>query len=275
MTESRMYPAQDDAAMLAAYADARATFKFFWRELSWEYRRIVPALSLAAIKLPFATDASAVGAPSHEHMWVSDVQFDGEQLSGSLLNDPAWISELAAGDAVSAPIGELEDWMYVIDGLAYGGHTIDAMRRTMPQDERAEHDVAWGLDFGGPGAVRLVPARVQERKGGLFGKLFGSKPAQPTAAQQDPSQCEHPMSENMGAKFDQGLRDQPDMVHFRDDAGWTLLQRDALAGNYQPVSLLLKHGADASLRTPSGNTALDLARQMQWPRIVQLLEGYR
>lgn len=81
------------------------------------------------------------------------------------------------------------------------------------------------------------------------------------------------MSENMGPKFDEGLRDQPEMVQLRDDAGWTLLQRDALAGNYQPVALLLQHGADLTLRTPSGKTALDLARQMQWPRIVQLLEG--
>lgn len=275
MTESRMYPAQDDAAMLAAYAAARATFKFFWRELSWEYRRIVPALSLAAIKLPFATDAFAVGAPSHEHMWVSDVQFDGDQLSGKLVNKPAWISGLAAGDAVSAPIGELEDWMYVIDGLAYGGHTIDAMRRAMSPAEQIEHDVAWGLDFAELGEVRLVPKPVQERKGGLLDKLFGRKPGQPAAAEQDPSECEHPMSENMGPPFDQGLRDQPDMVHFRDDAGWTLLQREALAGNYQPVSLLLKHGADPSLRTPAGQSALDLARQMQWPRIVQLLEGHR
>ncbi|MEA5123082.1 DUF2314 domain-containing protein [Xanthomonas floridensis] len=275
MTESRTYSAQDDAAMLAAYVDARATFKFFWRELSWEYRRIVPALSLAAIKLPFATDASAVGVPSHEHMWVSDVQFDGDQLSGKLVNKPAWISGLSAGEAVSAPIGELGDWMYVIDGLAYGGHTIDAMRRAMSPAEQIEHDVAWGLDFAELGEVRLVPKPVQERKGGLFDKLVGRKPAQPAAAERDPSEREHPMSESMGPQFDQALRDQPDMVHFRDDAGWTLLQREAQAGNYRPVSLLLKHGADASLRTPSGKSALDLAWQMQWPRIVQLLEGHR
>ncbi|MBG3851041.1 DUF2314 domain-containing protein [Xanthomonas sp. WHRI 8391] len=274
MTDNRMYFANDeDAALQAAYAAARDTFKFFWRELSWEYRRIVPGLEMAAVKLPFATDASATDAPSHEHMWISDVQFDGEQVSGSLLNDPEWIAGLTAGDAVSAPIIDLEDWMYVVDGQVYGGHTIAAMRRTMSQAERAEHDAAWGLDFGEPGVVRLVPAPVPERKSGLFGKMFGSKPAQVVATEQAPSEREHPMSENMGAKFDEGLRDQPDMVHFRDDAGWTLLQRDALAGNYQPVSLLLKHGADASLRTPSGKTALDLARQMQWPRIVQLLEG--
>lgn len=274
MSDNRMYFANDeDAALQAAYAAARDTFKFFWRELSWEYRRIVPGVEMAAVKLPFASNASAADAPSHEHMWISDVQFDGEQVSGSLLNDPEWIAGLAAGDAVSAPITDLEDWMYVVDGQVYGGHTIDAMRRTMSPAERAEHDAAWGLDFGEPGAVRLVPAPVQERKGGLFGKMFGSKPAQVAVAELDPSKREHPMSENMGPKFDEGLRDQPDMVHFRDEAGWTLLQRDALAGNYQPVSLLLKHGADASLRTPSGKTALDLARQMQWPRVVELLEG--
>ncbi|MFC7520351.1 DUF2314 domain-containing protein [Xanthomonas populi] len=229
MTDNRMYFANDeDAARQATYAAARDTFEFFWRELSWEYRRIVPGLEMAAVKLPFATDASAIDAPSHEHMWIFDVQFDGEQVSGSLLNDPEWFAGLTAGNAVSAPITDLEDWMYVVDGQVYGG---------------------------------------------LFGKLFGSKPAQVAATEQAPSEREHPMSENMGAKFDEGLRDQPDMVHFRDGAGWTPLQRDAAAGNDQPVSLLRKHGADASLRTPSGKTALDLARQMQWPRSVQLLEG--
>ncbi|MDM7572567.1 hypothetical protein VB151_06700 [Xanthomonas fragariae] len=81
------------------------------------------------------------------------------------------------------------------------------------------------------------------------------------------------MSRNMGHNFDEGLRDQPDMAHFRDEAGWALLQPDALAGNYQAVSLLLRHGVVASPRTPSGKTALELARQTHWPRIVQLLKG--
>ncbi|MEA9607385.1 DUF2314 domain-containing protein [Xanthomonas campestris pv. plantaginis] len=277
MSDNRMYFADNqDAALQAGYIAARDTFKFFWRELSWEYRRIVPGLDMAAVKLPFATDSAAQevhGAPTHEHMWISDVHFDGEQISGSLLNEPEWIEALTAGDAVSAPFADLEDWMYVVDGKVYGGHTSDAMRRGMAPDERAEHDAAWGLDFGEPGAVRLVPAQAAARKPGLFDKMFGGKGTPVAPAVEDPLQQEHPMGENMGPKFDEGLRDQPEIVHLRDDAGWTLLQRDALAGNYQPVALLLQHGADPTLRTPSGKTALDLARQMQWPRIVHLLEG--
>jgi hypothetical protein len=36
-----------DPEMQRAYESARATFRFFWRELAWERRRIVPALDLA------------------------------------------------------------------------------------------------------------------------------------------------------------------------------------------------------------------------------------
>jgi len=36
-----------DPEMQRAYEQARATFKYFWRELAWERRRVVPALDLA------------------------------------------------------------------------------------------------------------------------------------------------------------------------------------------------------------------------------------
>ncbi|WP_369939603.1 DUF2314 domain-containing protein [Xanthomonas medicagonis] len=261
----------EDAAMLEAFHAARRTFKFFWRELSWEYRRIVPGLDMAAVKLAFETDADDRDAPRVEHMWVGEVQFDGDTVSGTLLNDPGYISSLHAGDAVAAPVAELEDWMYVIDGKAYGGYTIDAMRRGMSAAERAEHDGAWGLDFAAPGQVRLVPAA---KKPGLLGGLFGRN----DKVEDDADALalrEHPMSENAGPRMDEDLRNRPDMAQMVDEQGWTLLQRDALAGNYQPVETLLRHGADPSLRNPQGRTALELAQQMQWPRIVQLLQQAR
>ena len=40
----------NDPGMKRAVATARKTFRFFWREMTWEYRRIIPALDLAAIK---------------------------------------------------------------------------------------------------------------------------------------------------------------------------------------------------------------------------------
>lgn len=263
MREDAAYSAEDEeVAMQAAYSAARATFKFFWRELSWEYRRIVPGLDLAAVKLAFPVDGDDPDAPLFEHMWVGDVQFDGETVSGTLLNDPDDIASLQAGAEVSAPLAELEDWMYVIDGKVYGGYTIDVLRRAMAADERAEHDAAWQLEFGQPGQVQLVPSPAPAAGDDVGG-------GDDAAAL---SLREHPMSENIGPRIDEDLRNQPDAVHVRDAQGWTLLQRDALAGNYQPVALLLQHGADPSLRNPLGRTALELAQQMQWPRIVQLLQ---
>lgn len=271
MSDNSIYPVDgEDAAMQAAYVAARGTFKFFWREMSWEYRRIVPGLDLAAVKLAFATDAAGEGAPPVEHMWVGDVRFDGHTVSGTLLNDPDFIPSLQAGAAVSAPVAELEDWMYVIDGKVYGGYTIDALRRGMSAAERAEHDAAWGLEFGVPGQVRLVPAPAPKR--GLLAGMLGRQDPVEDASADELSLREHPMSENMGPRIDEDLRNRPDAVHVLDEEGWTLLQRDALAGNYQPVSLLLQHGADPALRNPLGRTALELAQQMQWPRIVQLLQ---
>lgn len=32
---------------------ARKTFKYFWRELFWERRRIIPTLDFAMVKVPF------------------------------------------------------------------------------------------------------------------------------------------------------------------------------------------------------------------------------
>ena len=36
-----------DPEMQRAYESARATFRYFWREVAWERRRIIPGLDLA------------------------------------------------------------------------------------------------------------------------------------------------------------------------------------------------------------------------------------
>lgn len=47
------YVAADDPAMARATARAQASFKYLWRELTWEYRRIIPGLELSAVKAAF------------------------------------------------------------------------------------------------------------------------------------------------------------------------------------------------------------------------------
>ncbi|WP_137984436.1 DUF2314 domain-containing protein, partial [Pseudomonas viridiflava] len=114
MTEQMIYGVEGESAdFKAAVASAHRTFKFLWRELSWEQRRIVKALDMAVVKISFATDSTDPDGPSVENMWVTDIGFDGHTLTGVLMNEPRWVSRLSAGDPVSVPLAHLSDWMYV------------------------------------------------------------------------------------------------------------------------------------------------------------------
>ena len=88
-----------DSEMQRAYEAARLTFRYFWREAAWERRRIIPGLDLACVKAPFSDGQKkrADGVPSTEHMWLSDSDFDGESVSGVLVNSPNWVKSVKKG----------------------------------------------------------------------------------------------------------------------------------------------------------------------------------
>ncbi|HPR63340.1 MAG TPA: DUF2314 domain-containing protein [Thermoanaerobaculia bacterium] len=52
---------ETDPEMVKANQRARETFKYFWRELSWEKRRIVPGLDMALVKIAFFADSVPEG----------------------------------------------------------------------------------------------------------------------------------------------------------------------------------------------------------------------
>lgn len=257
-----------DETMHTAMKQAQRTFKFCWRELSWEYRRIIPGLDVCCAKTSFACDTSDPNAPSHEHMWVNELDFDGTTVHGVLANSPNWIPSLSAGERVSIPLDHLMDWMFAMNGECYGGFTIQAIRSKMQPDERRQHDAAWGLRFGDPNQVKVAQG-LKEPQQGWLGRVLG-RPA-PAPDLDELSSIEHPMSLNMEEKIREGLTAHPEMAMEVDEEGWTMLHRDALAGNATPVRILLEFGADRSARTPSGLTARDLAASMGWPLVESLL----
>ncbi len=228
-----------DASTLAeAHAQARKTFGYFWRELSWERRRIIPAFDAACVKVDFE-DAGKV-----EHMWVTDVDFDGESLTGTLMNEPNELTNIHAGDPVRASFERVGDWMLIGDATALGAFTVQAMRAGMSPAERAQHDAAWELDFGPPESVKLPP-----------------------------SDDDHPMALNMGASLAEFLQANPNEIRAADARGFTMLHREALAGNLVVVRTLLNHGAEVSARTRAGRTALDLARSLGWGAVESVLHS--
>lgn len=251
MSDTNIFFAKGDSPeMIAAFEKAQSSFKYFWRELSWEYRRIVPGLDLACVKVAFTQDFPGQDEAVVEHMWINDVNFDGEIITGTLINQPNELTNIENGDAVTIPLNQISDWLFAIEGRTYGGFTIHAMRSMMESDEREEHDNAWGLEFGDFNDI-LVVNKQKESPENLV---------------------EHPMSKNMKEKMMEFLTQNPEMISSRDEAGYSILHRETIAGNLSSVEILLSLGADKQATTNEGKTAMDYARQLNWEHIIPVLE---
>lgn len=233
--------------MIEAFKKAQETFKYFWRELSWEYRRIVPALDVACVKLAFTQEIE--DETIVEHMWINDINFDGEKIYGILVNDPNELTNVENGDEVEIPINQISDWLFASQGKTYGGFTIQAMRSEMSETERAEHDNAWGMDFGDYNDI-LVAYEQKEKPGNLI---------------------EHPMSKNMKESLIDFIKNNPEEVTNQDQLGYTFLHRETIAGNSTSVEVLIASGADLNAKTIDGKTALDFAKQLNWEHLIPIL----
>ncbi len=237
----------DSPEMLEAYQSAQQTFKYFWQEVFWENRRIVPAHDITAVKVAFADTSPEGNDPSAEFMWVNEIDFDGHTVTGTLMNSPNWIKSIKEGDEVNIPLTEICDWIFSIYGKAYGGFTVNLMRSQMAIEERKEHDKAWGLDFGDPNTIDLI---------------YDNSTAP-----------EHPMSANMEEKLIQELEKSDDILKFVDGRGWTILHHEALAGNATSVRVLLENGADAAIKNYEGDLPIDLARLQGWDHVVEVFNS--
>ena len=242
------FVSSDEDYMQRAFEQARESFKYFWRELYWERRRITPMLDYAMVKICFLDVIN--GEEVGEHMWVNDVEFDGETIYGTLVNEPDSVQNVKVGDQISAKFTDMSDWLFAIDGRAYGGFSVQAMRSRMQKDELAEHDAAWGLDFGDYNDI-LVVFEQKEHPENLI---------------------EHPMSKNMRGQVEQYIKAHPSMVADTDELGFTQLHHEALAGNLTIVNLLLENGANKNARTKSGKTAAEFAKQIGWSEIEKVLK---
>lgn len=238
----------DDPNMLQAYDAARRSFKYLWRELSWERRRIVPALDMACVKAPFFDPSPDDSRPEAEHMWLDEIEFDGLVVSGVLLNQPNWVTSVSEGDQVSVPLSEISDWMYACLGKVCGGYTINVLRSKMDAAERAQHDEAWGFDFGDPYNIKLVPG-------------------------DEAPDHEHPMSVNSRESFEEFVRENPEELSSVDEKGFTFLHHQVLAGSFDTVEVLLAAGADPNGVAHNGQTPMSLAKTMRWSRILDVLKA--
>lgn len=261
----------NDPEMIKAYQKAQETFKYFWREQSWEYRRIIPGLNVACVKTLFEEQDEETGENLAEHMWINEISFDGDHIKGYLINEPNSLKNIQVGDYVEIPLKHLTDWLFAITpstpkpkGLsklfsssspslpkAYGGFTIQKMRADMSEAERKDHDNAWQLDFGDHNDIHVVNQQKESPE----------------------NLIEHPMSRNMKDEFVKFLQQYPDEIINTDEDGLTLLHRETIAGNLTIVQAALDAGADKNIQSGKGKTALDYAKEFKWEHIIPVLEN--
>lgn len=267
-SENKIFMSEDDdQEMSTANKNARETFKYFWRELYWERRRIIPGLEIASVKIIFTDSDLRDDEPSVEHMWITDIDFDGDCITGFLMNKPNWLRNISEGDHVKAKLTDVSDWMFAIEGRVYGGFTINLLRSRMSRAELNSHDQAWGLNFGNPNQIDLVYVKMKK---GILAKIIGSD-GHVDSAEEQQALIEHPMSSNMAQSLIDELKKSDDLIHSIDENGWTTLHEEALAGNATSVKILLDHGADRNLKNKRGETPLDLAKVLNWKNVIEAL----
>lgn len=234
-------------AMDRSYKTARDTFGYFWRELYWDRRRIVPALSVACVKVLFTDEVN--GEEVGEHMWINDVEFDGENVSGVLVNEPNDVKNVKNGDFVKAPLSRVSDWLFVINGRSYGGFSVHALRANMSAKERTEYDLAWGFEFGDFNDILLAYEQKESPE----------------------NLIEHPMCKNTADQVREYIANNPSIISDTDELGYTQLHHEAIAGNLGVVEILLEYGADKNAKTKSGKSALDFAKALKWEHVAKIL----
>ena len=83
-----------------------------------------------------------------EHIWLSDVQFVGNQFRGRVDNQPRMIQGLMLGQSVSVKPNEISDWLYVDHGKLVGGYTVRVQYNELSPKEKQEFDRAADFKIG-------------------------------------------------------------------------------------------------------------------------------
>ena len=256
----------DDPGMIEAQKRARRSFRIFWREWSWEMNRIIPGLALASVKVAFQDPPNTGDGddPQVEHMWLSDVGFNGKVVTGTLLNQPNWLRSVNEGDDVRVSPKRISDWMYGDGERVYGAFTVQHMRSRMPPRDRKQHDEAWGLEFGDPETVLLVPPSYlgHEKPKGLLSRFKKFLP--PSQTLKEATAMEHPMAANCAETIGEQFASDPEAASFADEDGLTHLHRFAMAGSRAVCEAVVNAGADRSAETKHGLTPANVAKVLGW-----------
>ena len=128
-TEPHVFKIKDDDRQMArATQRARKNVGTFIAAL----RRPTPEQRDFAVKKKF------IRGEAVEHLWLTDVKFNGNRFVGAVDNNPREIKGLKVGTRVSVNPDEISDWAFVDKGVLVGGYTVRALVMELPPSDREQ-----------------------------------------------------------------------------------------------------------------------------------------
>jgi uncharacterized protein YegJ (DUF2314 family) len=73
---------------------------------------------------------------SSEHIWLTEITFDGKMLHGVVNNAPVDVHNVKLGDKAAILADEISDWMYIENGKLKGGYTIRVFYNHQTSEEK-------------------------------------------------------------------------------------------------------------------------------------------
>ncbi len=88
----------------------------------------------------FEVKKAFVDGDNVEHLWISDVTYDGANFHGKINNRPIDVKNVRLGQQVTVAPKDVTDWMFVKDGKLIGGYTTRVFYARLSPAERAQFD---------------------------------------------------------------------------------------------------------------------------------------
>lgn len=113
----------DDPRMAAAIAEARAA----WPTFVTAYTTPTRAQHDFVVKVRFTNGENA------EYIWVMVTGLEGETITGTLGNEPAYLTDLHDGDVVTFPRDDVIDWIFFEGEEMRGNYTMPVLLEASKQ----------------------------------------------------------------------------------------------------------------------------------------------
>jgi uncharacterized protein YegJ (DUF2314 family) len=120
----------EDVGMDRAVEHSQRSLGFFMAAL----RAKKPGDTMFEIKKGF------VDGEKVEHLWITNVKYDGKNFSGKINNRPLDVKNVRLGQRVTISPRDVSDWMFLKDGKLMGGYTTRVLYARLSAEDKAQFD---------------------------------------------------------------------------------------------------------------------------------------